>query len=1193
MKRWQKWTVGVVAFFVLCGLFIAFVLPGIVRGKAVAEIEAATGRKAAIDRVVINPLTCTGRVEGFRIREKGSDVTFASFSSVQVRVSPSSFYRFAPIVSEVRLTAPYVHVVRTDANSYNFSDLMEGKEKKKGEEKQVRFSLNNITVENGSVDFIDRALPEEKRHTVRGIQVGIPFVSNISYLADRYVLPHFGAVVNGAPLKLEGKLKPFVKGAEMAFDINLKELSLPFYFSYYPGTPPVQMDSGRLTTTLEVVHRVTADNKPELEVKGDVVLSDLKMRDRGGAPLAALARGAARITRAQVMARDFALAALNVDGLEIDLTRDRQGVWNVQRLAGQEKAEGREKGEPEKAPPAPSAPKTLVSIGEIRLDRSRLHVADSLPPGGFTTDLSDITLAVTGFSTAPGKKGTYTLAFVTPRGEKGTVKGDVAVEPLAATAVVDLKDILLDAYYPYLAEALTAPVKGRLDVAAEVTFTAADGLKIAKGNAEVRQLAVPFGKEDGVKLARLAVSGVSCDLKGRSAEVEGVTLADGNVRISRDASGRLSPLAFLRETKNTAKTAAPPPKGKKVAEAPFRYRVKRVAGSGLNVAFTDRMKEDALFRLRKLTFSVADITGPRFAPMPFTIAAGYGARGSLRASGSVLPAPFRLKGECALRRVDLADFDPYLPDALNMTVADGSLDTKLAFTLNEGKGGVAGSFRGDLGVHSFHALDAESEDLFTWESLEFDNLRGTLNPFSLQIAGVALNKFYSRIVVDRNGTLNLKELYTPAKKAVAPQDAVRPAPAVPPPAAAAPAAAAGKGTVRIDTVTLQDGTIAFADRHTQPEYASTMVNLGGRISGLSSEADRLADVDLRGNLENQSPLRITGRINPLRDDLFVDLKVSFTDIELSPFTPYAGTFLGYTVDKGKLYLDLTYHIENKKLASENKLFLDQFTFGKKVESDRATSLPVRLAVALLKDRKGEIHLDLPVEGRTDDPKFSVWGVVLQMLKNLLVKAATSPFALLQSAFGGKEDFSSVGFASGSARLTQAERAKLAKLAQAVHDRPALKLEVAGFVDRERDPEGYRNEALVRKMKTEKFLALVKEKKNKEGESAETMEIHPEEQSTWLKAVYRKEKFPKPRTIIGLVKDIPDDEMRKLILTHTVVGDAELHALARDRSVTVRDFLVAEGKLPPERIFEKKGDIFKPPAKETDSASRVEFGVAVQ
>lgn len=308
-------------------------------------------------------------------------------------------------------------------------------------------------------------------------------------------------------------------------------------------------------------------------------------------------------------------------------------------------------------------------------------------------------------------------------------------------------------------------------------------------------------------------------------------------------------------------------------------------------------------------------------------------------------------------------------------------------------------------------------------------------------------------------------------------------------------------------------------------------------------------------------------------------------------TPYSGTFLGYVIDKGKLFLDLKYHIENKELKSENKVFLDQFTFGKKVESEQATNLPVRLAVALLKDRKGEIHLDLPVTGRTDDPKFSVWGVILQILKNLLVKAATSPLALLQSVFGGKEDFSAIHFTAGSSQLTEGEKDKIRKLAQALNDRPGLKLEVSGYVDRERDPEGFRNELLTKKMKNEKFLALVKEKKGLEGESVDTMTILPPEYSLYLKAVYKKEKFPKPRNVLGLVKDIPDSEMKKLILANTVVGDEQLKILARERTTAVRTALVVDGKFSPERIFEKSSDIYKSPAKEGEAGSRVEFGVA--
>ena len=1180
MQKWKKPARWAAAILLLLMAIVAFVLPGIVKEQAIKGIETATGRKAAIARIALNPINWSARVEGFRLMEKKENVVFASFSSVRVSISPFSLIRMAPIVSQARIASPYVRIVRNAANDYNFSDLMKGKKS----EKPQRFSINNITISNGSVDFIDRALHQEKSHTLRRIAVGVPFISNIKYYSDQYVQPRFSAVVNGSPFKLEGKLRPFLKGAETSFSVNLQGLSLPFYFSYYPGEPPVLMDAGRLSTRLDIVHRVASGRNPELEVKGNVVLEEIAMRDRSGEPLLALGRGEARISRAEVISREFTLSSLSADLLHMYISRDKAGSWNFQRLTGGEKSPA------EKEP----AKKPLISIDETTLSNSRLHFSDSRPPGGFNTDLEGITFAMHGFSTAPGKKGSFNLTFASARGEKGEVKGDFSVDPLTTETTAEIKEILLDAYYPYLAEVLTAPVKGRVDISAGLSLSPDNGPRLTKLDIEARQVALSFGKDDGVKLAKAVLSGGKASLKERTLEVAGVELHEANIKMSRDAKGAISPLALLRVTKKGSGAV----KKKKVPESPFKYSIKNVSGTGLNITFTDRMKEDEpSFKLKQLHFSLTDITGPRFLPIPFKIGAAYGNRGSISASGNVNPDPLRLKGVCTVKRIPITDADSYLPDDMNITLADGTLDTKLAFSLARTKEILTGNFRGSVGIRSFNALDANDEELLKWESLQLDNMKGALSPFSLDIADVSLNKLYSRIVVSKDGTLNLQEIRKPGQKVEAAKEGVAapppPSPAPPRTAAATSAPAAKKGIIKIGTVTLQDGTIVFIDHHTKPEYSSKMMNLGGRISGLSSEVITMADVDLRGNLENHSPLSITGRINPLRDDLFVDLKVSFTDIELSPITPYSGTYLGYSVDKGKLFLDLKYHIENKQLESSNKVFIDQLTFGNKIESDKATSLPVRLAVALLKDRKGEIHLDLPVTGRTDDPQFSIWRVVLQVLKNLLVKAATAPFALLSSIFGGTEDFSNVPFAYGSARLSDAEKAKLAKLSQALIDRPALKLEVSGFVDRERDPEGYRNELLLKKMKNEKYLVQVKAKKAQEGQGADSVEILPQEYHDYLKAVYRKEKFPKPRNFIGLLKDLPDDEMKKLFLTHTVVSNDDLQNLARDRAVAVRNFLITDGKLPPERVFEKKGDISKSPGKEGDNAARVEFGVAAQ
>ena len=225
-------------------------------------------------------------------------------------------------------------------------------------------------------------------------------------------------------------------------------------------------------------------------------------------------------------------------------------------------------------------------------------------------------------------------------------------------------------------------------------------------------------------------------------------------------------------------------------------------------------------------------------------------------------------------------------------------------------------------------------------------------------------------------------------------------------------------------------------------------------------------------------MTIIGKINPLREDLFVDLKLSFSDIDLSPMSPYSETYLGYILKQGKLFLDLQYHIENKELTSQNRIRIDQFTFGDEVKSEQATSLPVKLGLALLKDRNGEIILDVPVLGRIDDPRFNIWGIVWQVIKNLLVKAVTSPFTLLSSLFGGGSDLSVVGFEPGTHTLLPPEEQKLESLAKGLIDRPELKMSLSAYVDPEKDAEAYRNELLNRKVKREKILALARERQTR-------------------------------------------------------------------------------------------------------------------
>jgi hypothetical protein len=557
--------------------------------------------------------------------------------------------------------------------------------------------------------------------------------------------------------------------------------------------------------------------------------------------------------------------------------------------------------------------------------------------------------------------------------------------------------------------------------------------------------------------------------------------------------------------------------------------------------------------------------------------------GQLQIAGEIALQPFSLSAHLESHNLQLAGLEPYLPPTLSAYFASGHIDSELDLQLQTVAGSPVINVTGEVGVRALRLREPVLQsDILAWENLQLSGLQLEIasGPIALHLNEVVLNNFIAKVLVTRDGQVNLQHAVSqdaiPAdnlevkKGSEVEPDLVQVENT--PESSPAP-------MISIDTIILQDGTFSFFDEHMKKSFRSELTQLGGRISGLNSVSGIPADIDLRGSLNNVSPLKITGDLNPFGDGLYADFKIRFDAIDLTQVTPYSGTYLGYTIEKGKLYLDLDYKIDGAQLNAGNNVFLDQFTFGDKVESDKATGLPVKLAVALLKDRKGEIKLDLPVSGSLDDPQFSIVGVTFTIIKNLLVKAITSPFALLSALIGGGEDFSAVYFELGSAELSQAEQGKLTKLVEALQERPGLRVEVSGYIDAENDPEGYRRVELERKIH------------ELSGKPIDAL-LSDRDRSRALNKVYRRASFPKPRNVFGMVKGLPDAEMEKLILANSPAGEDAMQALAEQRAKRVVDHLIQIQGLPPERVFLKRDDIYKQGDAAAGRLARAGFGVGV-
>ena len=293
-------------------------------------------------------------------------------------------------------------------------------------------------------------------------------------------------------------------------------------------------------------------------------------------------------------------------------------------------------------------------------------------------------------------------------------------------------------------------------------------------------------------------------------------------------------------------------------------------------------------------------------------------------------------------------------------------------------------------------------------------------------------------------------------------------------------------------------------------------------------------------------------MRPLQEKLSADILIKFDNIDLSPFSPYSGKFIGRTVKKGTLSLDLNYAIQDNQLTSQNKFFIDQMTLGDKVDSKDATGLPVGLAISLLKNSKGEIELDLPVSGSLDDPSFRVRKVILKTLVNLLEKAATSPFALVGALIPGGVDVSSISFPCGTARLDDEATKRLDAIAGLLTEKLDLRLEIQPVGETATDTEGLRREMVQLRLQQLKFKDM--SKREREGLTPEEVIIPDDEYEDYLWQAYKAEKFEKPEGLLGLTKRLPADEMEQLMVANMQVDDEDVNELVDRRGLAAETVL---------------------------------------
>jgi uncharacterized protein involved in outer membrane biogenesis len=1043
----------------LAGLLLAYAgvgflaVPAIVKSQAASLAAEKLQRQLLIEEVSFNPFTLSASVRGLKLLERDGSTVFASFERLGANLSWQSVARLAPVVQEVRLTKPYVHVVRHADNRYNIDDILQLIASQPPSPEPARFSVNNIQLEQGSLAFED--MPAGAKHTVRDLSLGLPFVSSLPADVTIFVEPLFSANINGAPVLLKGKARPFAEPKDYALELKLDGVDLTGYVGYLPFKPGFRLPSARLDAALTLSVVQPKDKPASLVMGGEASLSGVRLQQLDGKPVASLDALKVKLGKLDLLAQRFELAQVAIDGLALEVLRGKDGKLNLAQLAP---AAAPAKA-PAKAPDAAAGP--VVLLKELMVNGAALRYADETPQGNLRAGLAKFGMHAQDIGFDSGKR--------------------------------------------------------TLDIASVVSHSAE--IDVHQGKAEA---AAPAPAQE-------------------------------------------------------AKTPASPG-----SETPLQVKVGKLEiGDWAARLQQDFHTEPTVFKLSPLALTVEGYSSAPGTMADVSLKTAIN-KGRLELKGRVAPSPLKADLALELKNFDLLPLQPYVTDYVNLRLVQAAVSSKARLQLETGSdGAVGGGFKGDVSVDRLSTVDkSSSNDFLSWKSLDFDGLDVNFKPFALNIERVALDDFFARVIIDPNGRINVQDVTRKegeegrslteagaraqaAKAAKTKAKQVAQAMPEPAPQAAPPASAADPmPPIRIGKLSLSGGRVRFTDNFIKPNYSANLKDLGGTVSGLSSNAAQSANVDLRGNVSG-APLLIAGRVQPLQKDLSLDLRADVRGMELSQLSAYADKYVGYGIEKGKLTFEVAYQLENRQLKAENRLLLDQLTFGKESTNPEATKLPVQLAVALLSDRNGMIDINVPIGGSLDDPQSSLGGIILKVIGNAITKTVTAPFALLGSLFGGGEELSVLEFEQGRTALLPASEGKLKSLARALAERPGLKLDITGRFDADAEADALRRVALERKLRQLKTRDI-------QSRGAALPEggvvVAKEEYAGLLARVYKDETFAKPRNALGLAKSLPAEEMEKLMLANLSIDEDDFIALGNRRAQVAKDWLVRQGQVPPERIF---------------------------
>jgi uncharacterized protein involved in outer membrane biogenesis len=1198
-RRVTLWLLVGASVAVLGGGFL-WALPEILRRTVEAEFPKLTGRALSIEDIDLNLFTGRLEVKKLRVADRDPSEAFIQADRIGLRLVPFSLWTGHLVLAEVTIAAPRIRIVRTGPAEFNFSDVLGRLPASDPNEPKGDWTLTivRLVLSDGALLIADRAVSPARDWRIQGITVEAGGLSTRAAQPPGHLAVR--ARVNDAALDASAK-SVVLTPAGLTLYLSLDRFDLTQVRPYLPSGLPASLESGTMGLALQVAVERGEGTLKQATVSGDVRVEGLALAQPDHpTPFITVPQLGAAIESADLLARSFTLKSVEVTGLDLQAVRDQAGTIDLLALAGKP-TEGPAGTEPApapgaaaNAPPAPPAPPLKVKLERLTVRSGTVRLSDQAVSPGREWRLRGLTVDGAGLSLSPEDAPGTLKASAQLEAMPGRPTAAVSVDatslrlsPLAVTASVALEGFDAGVLGPYWPAALPAVVRdGALNVAlnaaverneAELTRLVASGSARLAGLTLVRRgpSSTPF-----LTVPKLTVGLKQADLMARTVALGNIAIEGVDARAVRDAAGQIDLLEMLVASGSAAGTAAAGPATAKPVTSPapsppeWRITLDRFDFTNGTATFEDRaVSPTTVLAARDLTVTAEQVAWPPTSPATFaaTVTMPGGGRTEVKGKGRLEPLDVQIV--MSTRDAPIEPYQAYFPFPARFVGFFSGDSLSEIQRLKDGTLVLAS--RGEAWARDFEVrAPGASAPVARLARLQIEGLDFSWPNYAL-IKRVVLTKPEVQVERDSSGVINVQRLFAPEHP---------PAPGAAPPASPAPEPrAAGKKSegggllqeivIDFNEITLADGYVRFLDRTTTPAFSDDLSALAVTIRGASNQMGRQpTSLTARAKIGGDGTLALDAQVSGTGDRLRADLAANLKDFALPAANPYVEKLTSWIIARGTFSLRTHYQLEGDRLSADHDLKFARL----RVERSRATDgaqqrlgVPLGLAVALLKDRHGDIDFSVPLHGTLSDQKFDWAEAMWAGARQVIVKLIISPFSTIGRAFtsGGdtveKLQVDPVTFPAGSALIAPPMQAHLTRVADFLRRAPSLTLALRPVVSAT-DTEALKArgvKARVERLQEERGLPDL---------------------AAAIKA-YAAQQFPDttlPETV---------DDQLALLRSRAPLPERALGDLLKSRADAVRDRLVTAEGIPAERLTVTI-PAATAPASPASGDGRVEFGL---